>query len=79
MTGMTPEEAERFYEDDEDPQEIFAAFAAARKGFTSPLFLLEVSGPYLQPALTTRQGREGIGVKLRAVLASPIVASTVKA
>ena len=36
MTGMTPEEAECFYEDDEDPQKIFAAFDAASKGVTAP-------------------------------------------
>jgi hypothetical protein len=36
MADMTPEEAERFYEDDEDPQKIFAAFDAAPKGVTAP-------------------------------------------
>lgn len=33
--NMTPEEAERFYEADEDPEEIFAKFAAGHKGVTA--------------------------------------------
>jgi hypothetical protein len=33
---MTPEEAEQFYESDEDPEKIFAAFDAAHKGVTAP-------------------------------------------
>jgi hypothetical protein len=32
---MTPEEAERFYEADEDPEEIFAKFDAGHKGVTA--------------------------------------------
>jgi hypothetical protein len=32
---MTPEEAERFYEADEDPEEIFAKFDAGRRGVTA--------------------------------------------
>lgn len=31
---MTPEEAEHFYEDDEDPRKIFAAYDAGPKGIT---------------------------------------------
>jgi hypothetical protein len=34
--SMTPEEAEQFYETDEDPEKIFAAFDAAHKGVTAP-------------------------------------------
>lgn len=33
--SMTPEEAERFYEADEDPEEIFAKFDAGHKGVTA--------------------------------------------
>jgi hypothetical protein len=33
---MTPDEAMRFFETDEDPARIFAAFDAAQKGVTSP-------------------------------------------
>ena len=33
---MTPEEAEQFYETDEDPEKIFTAFDAAHKGVTAP-------------------------------------------
>jgi hypothetical protein len=33
--SMTPEEAEQFYETDEDPEKIFAAFDAAHKGVTA--------------------------------------------
>jgi len=33
---MRAEEAERFYEEDEDPGEIFALFDTAEKGRTAP-------------------------------------------
>jgi len=36
MKGMKAEEANRFYEEDEDPQEVFAIFDAAEKGRTAP-------------------------------------------
>jgi hypothetical protein len=37
---MTPEEAEQFYESDEDPEKIFAAFDAAHKGVTAPRLMV---------------------------------------
>lgn len=36
MIGVRAEEAERFYEEDEDPGEVFSAFDAAKKGRTTP-------------------------------------------
>jgi hypothetical protein len=36
MTDMRPEQAEDFYEEDEDPARIFALFDAAGKGRTAP-------------------------------------------
>ena len=36
MTRMKAVEAERFYEEDEDPDEVFATFDAAAKGRTAP-------------------------------------------
>jgi hypothetical protein len=36
MVSVKVEDAENFYEEDEDPQEIFAAFEAADKGLTAP-------------------------------------------
>jgi hypothetical protein len=36
MMSVKAEEAERFYEEDEDPGEVFAAFDAAQKGSTAP-------------------------------------------
>src|ERR1700728_518431 len=33
--GQKVDEAERFYEEDEDPREVFAAFDAAEKGRTA--------------------------------------------
>jgi hypothetical protein len=36
MTSVKAEEAERFYEEDEDPKEVFATFDAAEKGRTAP-------------------------------------------
>jgi hypothetical protein len=35
MAGMTPEEAENFYEEDEDPREVFAWFDAGPHGITA--------------------------------------------
>jgi hypothetical protein len=35
MAGMTPEEAENFYEEDEDPREVFAWFDAGPHGVTA--------------------------------------------
>jgi len=34
MTGVTPHEAERFYEEDEDPAQVFALFDAGQKSQT---------------------------------------------
>ena len=36
MMSVRTDEAERFYEEDEDPVEVFAAFDAAEKGRTTP-------------------------------------------
>jgi hypothetical protein len=50
MAGMRPEEAEQFYEEDEDPAKVFAIFDAARAqgrlGRTRP------PGKYQPPDLT---------------------------
>lgn len=34
MTSVKPKEAERFYEEDEDPARVFAVFDAGQKGQT---------------------------------------------
>jgi hypothetical protein len=36
MVSVRVDEAERFYEEDEDPKEVFATFDAAEKGRTAP-------------------------------------------
>ena len=36
MTSVKAEEAEHFYEEGEDPREVFAIFDAAEKGRTAP-------------------------------------------
>lgn len=36
MMSVKADEAERFYEEDEDPREVFATFDAAQKGRTAP-------------------------------------------
>lgn len=36
MVSMKAKEAKRFYEDDEDPQDVFAAFEAGQKELTAP-------------------------------------------
>lgn len=48
MAGVKPQEAERFYEEDEDPARVFAAFDAGQKGQTHQ------PG---QPGLSPRVGR----------------------
>ena len=35
MTSMRAEEAERFYEEDEDPRDVFTVFDATEKGRTA--------------------------------------------
>lgn len=45
---MTPEEAEGFHEDDEDPAKIFAVYDRGPHGFTAP--------PAIDPAAQIRQG-----------------------
>ncbi len=50
MAGMTPEEAENFYEEDEDPTELFAAYDAARENSAkSPVVLEETGGLVRSP------------------------------
>ena len=36
MVNVKVEDAKHFYEEDEDPREVFAAFEAADKGLTAP-------------------------------------------
>ena len=36
MAGMGPDEAQQFYEEDEDPARVIALFDAAEKGRTAP-------------------------------------------
>jgi hypothetical protein len=36
MVSVRTEEAEHFYEEDEDPREVFAVFDTAQKGRTGP-------------------------------------------
>lgn len=36
MVSVRVEDAEHFYEEDEDPSEVFAAFEADDKGLTAP-------------------------------------------
>ena len=45
MVGMKAEEAECFYEEDEDPQEVFAAFDASHKERTAPPAGSSAGGP----------------------------------
>lgn len=54
MVHVKAEEAERFYEEDEDPGEVFAAFDAAQKGRTAP--------PYDRRPSSARSGRLRLGI-----------------
>ncbi len=59
MVNVKAEEAERFYEEDEDPGEVFAAFDAAQKGRTAPPHDRRPSSPW------SGRLRLGIAVGLR--------------
>ena len=60
--SMTPEEAENFYEEDEDPREVFAAFEQGVKGVTAPperpQDLIEGSGRRGEPRDLDRENYE---------------------
>ncbi len=62
MTAMTPEEAANFYEEDEDPREVFAWFAAGPHGVTA------------RPALVTAH-QAGVQQPVAAEVVSRVVAS----
>jgi hypothetical protein len=49
MSGMRPEQARDFYEEDEDPARIFALFDAAGKARTAPHGDHAGGGPDLVP------------------------------
>jgi hypothetical protein len=61
MRRMKAEEANRFYEEDEDPSEVFALFDAAEKGRTSP----PTAGSERDSADWTRRIRHGMARILR--------------
>ncbi len=62
MKGMKAGEAHRFYEEDEDPREVFAAFDAAEKGRTaSP----EPVTAAARPAAWANRLRHDIAMALR--------------
>lgn len=50
MVGMKASEAEHFYEEDEDPQKIFALFEAGKKGVTAPPRSSRLSAHWLRKA-----------------------------
>jgi hypothetical protein len=69
---MKADEAERFYEEDEDPKEVFAIFDAADKGHTGLL-----GGKHLAPRWTDRLHHETAGALRR--MANAIESSHMKA
>ena len=62
MKGMKAEEAGRFYEEDEDPDEVFATFEAAEKGRTAPPRPAPAAG---RPAVWADRLRHDIAMALR--------------
>ena len=46
MASVKPQEAERFYEEDEDPARVFASFDAGQKGSTRPPAQTGPSSPW---------------------------------
>jgi hypothetical protein len=62
MTSMRAEEAERFYEEDEDAGEVRAVFDAAEKGRTAPPVSSDVERP---PARLAERLRHAIASMLR--------------
>lgn len=67
MVTMQAKEAERFYEDDEDPQEVFAAFDAGRKDLTGPAAERVGEGWIVR----ARRGLAGVLRRLANVIESP--------
>jgi len=62
MVGMRAEEAQDFYEEDEDPARVFALFDAAEKGRTVPPVLPAAQEPDLTPL---RELLHELGTQLR--------------
>jgi len=62
MVGMRAEEAQDFYEEDEDPARVFALFDAAEKGRTAPPEVAASSEPDLTPL---RELLHELGTQLR--------------
>lgn len=64
MKYMKADEANRFYEEDEDPQAVFAIFDASEKGLTAPR---ESSSTEVQPAKWGERLRHEMARALRRV------------
>jgi hypothetical protein len=62
MVGMRAEEAQDFYEEDEDPARVFALFDAAEKSRTAPPELPASPEPDLMPL---RELLHELGTQLR--------------
>jgi hypothetical protein len=62
MMGMKAEGAGRFYEEDEDPDEVCAAFDAAEKGGTAPPRPARPAG---RPAVWADRVRHDIAMALQ--------------
>jgi hypothetical protein len=62
MAGMTPEEAENFYEEDEDPAEVFAWFDVGPHGVTAPPAGAQQP---LAPEIATRVLQSGLYARWR--------------
>jgi hypothetical protein len=62
MMGMKAEEAGRFYEEDEDPDEVLAAFDAAEKGRTAPRRAAPAAG---RPAMWADRLRHDVATARR--------------
>jgi hypothetical protein len=67
---MTPQEAANFYEADEDPRKVFAAFDAAEKGLTAPPVAVHLAGPSILAAPASRTA--SLRVKIGSLAAAPV-------
>ena len=59
MVNVMVDEARRFYEDDEDPSDVFAAFDAGEKALTTPAPATKPTAHWLVKV------RHGVAVVLR--------------
>jgi len=82
MAGVKPEEAKRFYEEDEDPAKVFALFDAAKRegrtGRTEPPELRPLRQQLAELARDIRRGLRELRIWERVALSLERAASAIR-